>query len=109
MTPSQSYITDLYLGLVLFISPFTHAVHILVPLHGKQIFLPAVALLATGDKVVSHTFAAPGDRNDVVHRQLCRWKTLAAVMTEPLRDPATPPSGLSDLSGFILLQLCRLL
>src|SRR5689334_6837023 len=108
MTPSQSYMTALYLGRASLICLPVQAVHVLIPLHGKQVFLPVVAFLAAGDQVVPYAFAPPGDRDYVIHGQLSWRKALSAVMTDPLCDPVAPPAGLPDLSCLVLLLLGRL-
>jgi hypothetical protein len=101
--------TALYLGLDLFIRTFAQAVHVLIPLHGEQVFFPGVTLLAAGYKIVSDAFTTPGDRNDVIHGQVSRGETAPAVVTNTFGDPAAPPAALADLPRLILLMLYCLL
>jgi hypothetical protein len=64
---------------------------------GEGVFLRAVAGFARGDYVALGRAPAAHQGNDVVHRQLMRRKTPAAVVTDPRRTPALPPLAAAKL------------
>jgi hypothetical protein len=76
---------------------------VFLPLHGQQVSLLVVALLADGCHIAFSGLASSNDGNDVVHGQFLGRKVATAVMAGTPGQPLFPPLRLTQSSGFISL------
>ena len=76
-------------------------IQILLPFHGKQLFFSRVALLAAGCHVAPGAFAAPGYRDNVIHRQLFRRRWPTAIVAHTFCQAAFPPLGIPKFPCFL--------
>src|SRR6266542_5491042 len=73
------------------------------PLEWQAIFAIGVTLLTARHKISFGRFAASTDGNQMIHRQLSRWKLLAAMVTEARSALALPPLTRAQLASLLPL------
>lgn len=78
-----------------------HFFKIFIPFNREEVFLLVITSFACGRNIPSGASPAPGDWDDVIHRQFRRLEPFAAVMADALASPTLPPLTLPKKPRFV--------